>query len=130
MNYRTAKRHEDKYPNFAEDVEEALLLYYAVLENAALEKAVEGKDKIVVSAGKVVTHKGEPLTEKQYSDGLHALLLKSNMPDKYRERSTIQHQGGGGILVVTNPSEAEWKERLAEAAKKQAEANAEAEKGK
>lgn len=121
---RTPLIHETKYPHFGEDVEDAIGEFLGVLEASAVEKAIQGKDKIVVSAGKVVMHNGEPLTEKQFSDGLHAQLLKANDPDKYRENRTVKNEGGGGVLVVTTPSPEDWQKRLDDMAKAQIEKDA------
>ena len=118
---RTVTKHEAKYEHFREDVEEPLGEFLGALEASAVEKAVHGKDKIVVSAGKVVMYKGEPLTEKNFSDGIHMQLLKATDPEKYRENKSVKHEGGGGVLVVTNPTPDEWQARLDKAAAEQVE---------
>lgn len=118
---RTVYDHEKKYPNFGDEVEDALGDFLGALESSAVEKAIEGKDRIVVSAGKVVRHDGKPLTEKVFSDGLHSQLLKANAPDKYRENRMVRHEGGGGVLMFSAPTEKEWQNRLDQMAKEQAE---------
>ncbi len=61
------------------------------LEGAAVTRAVDGVEKGIWYKGDLVG------TEKQYSDGLLTTLLKANDPDKYRERSQVDHSGDVGI---------------------------------
>lgn len=81
------------------------------LELAAYERAVKGVPSHVVSNGRVVyvevpvldkegketfdeegrpIIKREPLLERKYSDALLSLLLKSNLPEKYKDRREEQ----------------------------------------
>ena len=58
-----------------------------LLEDEARRRAFEGIDQPLVSAGKLVA------TARRYSDPLLVFLLKSRRPEKYRERSTVEHSG-------------------------------------
>lgn len=93
------------------------------LELAANDRAVLGVPSYVVSQGRLVYHevplfnkdgtpqldkfgkqeygRGEPVIERKYSDTLAITLLKARMPDKYREKSSIEHTGkdGGAIKI-------------------------------
>lgn len=61
------------------------------LEDAAYERAVNGVERTIY-------YKGEKIgTQKEYSDTLLALLLKANMPDKYKEVSKVEMSGNIGI---------------------------------
>ena len=62
------------------------------LEDEARRRAFEGIEAPLVSAGKLVA------TTRRYSDRLLIFLLKSRRPEKYRERTSIEH--GGGIDVT------------------------------
>jgi hypothetical protein len=67
------------------------------LENVAYERAVEGYDKPVYQGGERVG------TIREYSDSLLTLLLKANAPEKYRERSSIEHTGKDGGPIAYRP---------------------------
>lgn len=55
-----------------------------VLEQEARRRAVDGVDKMVVSAGKLLG------MERQYSDALLTLLLKAKRPEVYRDTVNIE----------------------------------------
>lgn len=60
----------------------------------AVRRARDGCDRYVVSAGRLVTTvDGEPLTERQYSDTLLALLLKAHRRELYGDRQQVEHSG-------------------------------------
>lgn len=61
------------------------------LEDAAYERAVNGVERKIYYKGKEIG------TQKEYSDTLLALLLKANMPDKYKEVSKVEMSGNIGI---------------------------------
>lgn len=67
----------------------------ATLEDEAVRRAVDGTTKPIF-------YQGEKCGEVQeYSDSLMMFLLKGLRPDKYRERSAIEHTGpGGGPVTV------------------------------
>lgn len=70
-------------PVFRGHLLEARLRFAESLETEAHRRAVIGVDKPVYYQGEVV---GEI---REFSDGLLTLLLKANLPDKYRERIDI-----------------------------------------
>ncbi len=57
------------------------------MEREAYRRAVEGVDKPMVSAGKMVT------TVKEYSDTLLIFMLKSRRPETYRDNVKVEHSG-------------------------------------
>lgn len=64
------------------------------LEAAAFERAVKGVPSFVVSQGKLVYGPNKkPLIERKYSDTLLVTLMKARMPEKYKDRSQIEHSG-------------------------------------
>jgi len=81
-------------------------------EEAAIQRAIEGERKPVISNGKVVwewqTADGEivprgtkgakrlPLYESVKSDRMLELILKANLPEKYKDRIASEHSGPGG----------------------------------
>lgn len=94
------------------------------LEFAAYERAVQGIEEPVVSQGQLVyeyeqvvdettgkflfADNGKPLlkrvrqvTKRVYSDSLLTTLLKARLPEKYRDRQSVELTGkGGGPLQV------------------------------
>lgn len=72
---------------FAAEWDAALEEAADVLEAEAFRRAVTGTNKGVYHQGVLVA------TEKQYSDALLTLLLKATRPEKYRERSQVDHSG-------------------------------------
>ena len=92
------------------------------LEAEAHRRAVEGVDEPVIYQGMPTTVTGEDgrqrmLTVKRYSDSLLQLLLKGNMPDKYRENAKVDvsHSAAGGVLIVPGGiGAAEWATAAAE----------------
>ncbi len=78
-------REEDEL--FAKAWDDAVEESADYLEAEAYRRAVTGTRKGIYHQGVLVT------TEKQYSDALLTLLLKANRPDKFRERSSVDHSG-------------------------------------
>ena len=74
-------------PAFDKAVTEALDDGIDSLEAEVHRRAFEGIEKPIVFQG-VVTD-----TYKEFSDGLAQFLLKAHRPEKYRERSEVQHTG-------------------------------------
>ncbi len=96
-------------------------LYHVAIEEAcdnleaeAHRRAVEGVDEPVIYQGMPTTitdaKTGEErlLTVKKFSDPLLTLLLKGNLPDKYRENIKHDHGNGiqAGVLIVPGPIDA------------------------
>ena len=76
------KKHALRFPDFAEQLEQARLEFCGRLEDAAVTRAVDGVPK-------GIWHQGVRCgTEQVYSDGLLAKLLEANI-DKYRSKSHI-----------------------------------------
>lgn len=71
------------------------------LEEAAFKRAVKGVKKGVWYKGDLVGY------ERQYSDGLLTTLLKAHAPEKYRERTQVDHSGevGVGLQLLVVPQE-------------------------
>ncbi len=63
------------------------------LEDEAVRRAVEGCDRPLGVAGQVVQ-------VREFSDTLLIFLLKGMMPEKYRERSSVEHSGPGGAPLL------------------------------
>ena len=84
------------------------------LETEARRRAVEGLRRLRFDKGVPIIdpETGEPYIEHEYSDLLLIFLMKGAMPEKYRERASIEHSGpGGGPIeiieaVVTNREQA------------------------
>lgn len=57
------------------------------MEREAYRRAVEGTNKSLISAGKILG------AEREYSDGLLTFLLKAKRPETYRENYKIEHAG-------------------------------------
>lgn len=115
------KDFKDVFPDSKEDACDTL-------EFAAYTQAVEGTEEPAVSMGKLVyeeelvldengeqvydskgrpvTRRGNLVTIKKYSPQLLITLLKANMPEKYRERTQVEHSGPGGgpIQIQRNPN--------------------------
>ncbi len=75
---------------FGADFESARAEAVEHLENEAYRRAVEGVAEPVYQGG------GQVGTVTKFSDSLLTLLLKANAPDKYRERSSVEHTGKDG----------------------------------
>ncbi len=72
----------------------------AYLEDEAIRRAVHGIDKAIFHQGKKVD------TVKEYSDTLLAMLLKSHMPDNYKDR-TASDAAFPGIIDDDGPMDLE-----------------------
>lgn len=81
--YNERQRNEEFATAWA-DVEERLV---ERMEREAYRRAVEGVEKPLVSAGKLVT------TVTEFSDGLLQFLLKARRPERYRENVKVEHAG-------------------------------------
>lgn len=93
----TVYKHKRACEEFAQAWEEALLEAASLLEDEAVRRAREGTIKYKFDRnGKPILHPvtGEPYYELDYSDTLLIFLLKGILPDKYRDRSNVQVEGG------------------------------------
>jgi hypothetical protein len=81
-------------PSYRERFDAANDQFADTLVAEAVRRARDGTVRYVVSAGRLVTDKeGEPLTEREYSDTLMALLLKSHRRGVYGDRTAVEHSG-------------------------------------
>ena len=90
-------------PWFKERFEELKHSWNDKFEEEARHRALEGDMKTVVSSGRIVMDPdtGKPLKEPHKSDYLLALLLRANMPHKYREsRQIIVNTGNINVMEV------------------------------
>ncbi len=94
VNRNTVYEWRAKNAAFSRDWDEALEFAADSLETEARRRAVAGTDRPVYHAGKVVG------TVQHYSDALLMLLLRAARPEKYRERSSVQHEGIASIHIT------------------------------
>jgi len=86
------------------------------MEREAYRRAVEGVEKPLVSAGKLVT------TATEFSDGLMMFLLKARKPDTYRENvkveatATVKHGQTLDLSKLTDGELAQLEQLTAKAA--------------
>lgn len=86
---------------FAAAWESALETAIDAMELEARRRAVEGVERPIV--GRVAKDQDGIITYvTEYSDTLMTLLLKAHRPDKYRERTDVQHTGTIEIEYVNN----------------------------
>lgn len=79
-------------PVFAALWDDALETAIDAMELEARRRAVEGVEKPLI--GRVGKDQDGIITViREYSDSLMTLLLKAHRPDKYRERTDVQHSG-------------------------------------
>jgi hypothetical protein len=91
-------------PEFRRAWDEAIDAGMDDLEGEVLRRARDGIPEPVVSGGRVVTVPDPenpngplvPLMVRKYSDTLAVTLLKAHRPEKYRDRSAVEHTGKGG----------------------------------
>lgn len=91
------------YEGFTAKWAEAKAASVDALEQEARRRAIEGVERHKF-------HKGQPImrtvvlpdgktakvhyVEREYSDRMLEVLLKANMPEKYKDRSSVDHSGG------------------------------------
>ena len=78
-------------PTFSDQVDFAIEMFNAKLEEAAVERAVEGVDEPIYYQG---MHVGD---KKKYSDDLLKFLMQANNPEKYGKADS---KSGGSPIVV------------------------------
>lgn len=84
--------HRAADPVFAAAWDAALETAIDAMELEARRRAVEGVEKPLI--GRVGKDQDGIITVvREYSDSLMTLLLKAHRPDKYRERTDVQHSG-------------------------------------
>lgn len=93
----------DRNPPFVKRWNEAKVASVDALEQEARRRAIEGVERHKF-------HKGQPImrtivlpdgktakvhyVEREYSDRMLEVLLKANMPEKYKDRTAVDHSGG------------------------------------
>jgi hypothetical protein len=83
-------RKED--PDFAAAWDEAEEQAADALEAEAWRRAVDGVPEPLVSAGKIVRDDdGQPIAIRRYSDTLLVTLLKARRPERFKDRSVVEH---------------------------------------
>lgn len=68
------------------------------IEDEAVRRAVEGIRKPVRYKGRIVGH------VQEYSDTLLLALLRAYEPERFHERSSVEHSGPGGAAIPTEIS--------------------------
>lgn len=107
----TAERHgalstfvseRGRDPEFAAAWADALEQANAALEREAWRRAVEGVPHGVFQKGqRVIDHDGQPATERQYSDRLLEVLIRSRLSDRYGDKKQIELKGHIDVRSVT-----------------------------
>lgn len=93
-SYRKAKKED---PEFSEQVDDVLELYYDSIEAEAHRRAVQGVEEDVFYQGGVVG------TKTVYSDALLTTVLKSRRPKVYGDKKEISGPNGATLeFVVRN----------------------------
>lgn len=121
MSRQSVKYHRDVDEDFSREYDEALEEASDLLEKEAHRRGVRGIDKPVTYQGKIMYERypedwpdkekagkyrtdflGEPIPVviREYSDRMLELLLKANLPDKYRENIEVGHKVSGGVLAI------------------------------
>jgi hypothetical protein len=90
---RTVYDWREKDEEFEKDFQKSRIIAADALEDEAVRRAHEGILKPVFQGGKKVG------TIREYSDTLMVLLLKGNLPERYKDRFSgeLSGQGGGPI---------------------------------
>lgn len=110
VSYATACNHKNADKDFAAAWNEAAELFTEGLENEALKRAIDGWDEPVYQKGELVG------TIHRYSERMMEILLKANLPQKYRENIKLDANVTGGVLVVQKPISAdEWEQQYGSA---------------
>lgn len=84
---RSAYDYRNKYPDFADQWEEAVQTHIESMELEADRRALEGVEESVFYKG---TECGRV---RRFSDNLLMFRLKALAPNKYRERQEVKHAG-------------------------------------
>lgn len=86
---------------FAKEWDNALDVAIDAAETEAWRRGIEGVDEPVI--GRVARDQDGVITYvKKYSDGLLTTILKANRPEKYRERTDVQHSGAIQVEFVND----------------------------
>jgi hypothetical protein len=108
VSRRTPYEWRDADPDFAAAWQEALETAIDAMEREAHRRAFEGTSKPIIGRvgkdedGILTDSAGEEIYIREYSDSLATLLLKAHRPEKYRERTDVQHSGAVQIEYVND----------------------------
>lgn len=98
---RTSYEWRDADAQFAADWQAALDVAIDAAEAEAYRRGVEGWDEPVFGrVGK--DQDGEVGTIRRHSDAMLNTILKANRPEKFRERTDVQHSGAIEIQFVND----------------------------
>lgn len=98
----TSPNHADYDMGFAQEVKDAKEEWIADLEQEAQQRA-RGRDELVIQGGRVVTHKGKPLTVRKASDLLMMFVLKAQKPEVYHDAVRLAGHDGGPVGPSVDP---------------------------
>lgn len=111
VSYQCAKNHKRDSEEFAEAWEQALEIYRESLESAALRRALDGWEEPVYQKGELVG------TIHKFSERMLELVLKANLPNKYRENVKVDASVTGGVLLIPKPmTSEEWENQFGQQA--------------
>jgi hypothetical protein len=101
---RTVYDWIDNDEDFVKDLEKSKLIAVEALEDEALRRAFEGTERPVYQGGKKVGK------IREYSDTLMVMLMKGNLPEKYKERFSgeLTGKGGGPIKTHHTKDDIDW----------------------
>ena len=99
LGRRTAYQWRDADPEFAARWENARRIGAEALEDECMRRATEGVEEPVFFQGV------ECGTVRKYSDTLAIFLLKGAMPEKYREKASMELTGASGGPVQISDTE-------------------------
>lgn len=103
VSFEKVRLHRKANPDYEAAWQQAIEIWRESLESEALRRAIDGWDEPVYQKGELVG------TIHRKSERLLELLLKANIPEKFRENIKIEGNVTGGVLVVPKPlTHEEW----------------------
>ncbi|HQT38379.1 MAG TPA: hypothetical protein PK231_03065 [Acidocella sp.] len=90
MNHTSVYHWLKTDPVFKRRYEDAIAEGVGRLEQACMQRAIDGTDSYVVSQGRVVMYDGKPLIEKKFSDTLAIKLLNAHGGEIYRDKQSVE----------------------------------------
>jgi hypothetical protein len=103
---RTVYEWRGKDEEFEKDFQNSRIIAADALEDEAVRRAFEGYLKPVYQGGNKVG------TIREFSDTLLVMLLKGNLPEKYKDRFSGELSGPGGRPIKTHHTkdEIDWEQ--------------------